>query len=83
MILNGKGEDRKKMRKGKRILALVMATTLAGLTACGGNTSAPTAAPEKTEPVMKALENGEVALVKSEGANPIVGNSDKIGRAHV
>lgn len=76
MILNGKGEDRKKMRKGKRILALVMATTLAGLTACGGNTSAPTAAPEKTEPVMKALENGEVALVKSEGANPIVGNSD-------
>ena len=41
-----------------------------------GDTSAPTAAPEKTEPVMKALENGEVALVKSEGANPIVGNSD-------
>ncbi len=76
MILNGKGEDRKKMRKGKRILALVMAAAFAGLTACGGDTSAPTAAPEKTEPVMKALENGEVALVKSEGANPIVGNSD-------
>lgn len=76
MILQSKGEDTKKMRKGKKLLALVTAAVITGLTACGENASAPTAAPEKSEPVMKTLENGEVSLLKSEGGNPIVGNSD-------
>ena len=64
------------MKKGKTIVTLALVTALTGLTACGGGGAAPAGEPEKTEPVMKALENGEVALVKSEGANPIVGNSD-------
>ena len=74
--MQSKGEDTKKMRKGKKLLALVTAAVITGLTACGENASAPTAAPEKSEPVMKTLENGEVSLLKSEGGNPIVGNSD-------
>lgn len=71
-----KGEYKKEMKRRKRMLSLMLVGVLAGLTACGGNAAVPGKTPEKSEPVMKSLENGEVALTKSEGTNPIVGNSD-------
>lgn len=55
---------------------LMMAAALAGLTACSGEGAAGTAREEKKEPVATSLENGEIALTKSTGGNPLVGNSD-------
>ncbi len=62
--------------KRKKLYMLIVVAALAGLTACSGEGAAGTAGEEKKEPVATSLENGEIALTKSTGGNPLVGNSD-------
>ena len=51
--------------KRRKLCALVLAAALSGLTACSGGEKEEGTQTKKQEPVMTALENGEVSLQKS------------------
>ncbi len=62
--------------KRRKLWALVLAAALSGLTACSGGEKEEGTQTKEQEPVMTALENGEVSLQKSTGGNPLVGDSE-------
>lgn len=74
MLQQEKGDSIRMKRR--KLCALVLAAALSGLTACSGGEKEEGTQTKKQEPVMTALENGEVSLQKSTGGNPLVGDSD-------
>ncbi len=74
MLQHGKGDSIRMKRR--KLWALVLAAALSGLTACSGGEKEEGPQTKNQEPVMTALENGEVSLQKSTGGNPLVGDSE-------